>query len=218
MAKKALIGGLEVRLLTYFMLIVVAALMIGLEFVMEMNGDELKQQLWTSIGQPQGQLAYAQADASVFAPLADFRDKIVVMFAVLTLVTAIVLIMFMSNITAPLQKMVDTARQINEGDLSQVLEVQTRDEIGELGKAINELTSNLQELAAIAKHAGEAMASGVAAVKGDVAGLAVSNACQERLLALDQEARSLVEVIDSFQLLETQVGHFKPREAATDGD
>jgi methyl-accepting chemotaxis protein len=69
------------------------------------------------------------------------------MFLVLSIVVAIVLTMFIKNITTPLCKMVMVARHINDGDLSQTVSIDNNDEIGEVGIAINELASNLQEVA-----------------------------------------------------------------------
>ena len=81
--------------------------------------------------------------------LLQLRNKILFMFVILTIVVAIVLMMFMKNITMPLQKMVDIARQLNEGDLTQVVKIESQDEFAQLGKAINDLTSNLQEVSCL---------------------------------------------------------------------
>lgn len=144
--------GLERKLIAYFLLIVLAALMIGIEFVFEMGRNDLKQELWDNISSAGNTLSGSTIDDSVFEPLLNLRTKIVVMFGVLTLVVAIVLIMFVKNITMPLQNMVNAAKRINEGDLSQVINIEAENEIGQLGVAINELTSNLQEMSAFTHH------------------------------------------------------------------
>lgn len=128
--------GLEIKLLNYFLLITVAAVMIGIEFFFEMNRIGLVSEICgiTNI-------------AATSATLLHLRNKIVIMFGVLTLVVAIVLMMFIKNITWPLQHMVDVAQRINDGDLSQVVRIPPSDELGQLGIAINDLTRNLQEVA-----------------------------------------------------------------------
>ncbi|MDH5327765.1 MAG: HAMP domain-containing protein [Gammaproteobacteria bacterium] len=130
---------LQTRLINYFLLIAFAAMLIGVEFYFEMNRTGLQTEMCAVP-------AHATDDA-VSQPLINLRNKVVIMFGVLTLVVAIVLMMFIKNITHPLQKMADVAAKINEGDLSQVVPIETGDEIGQVGTAINELTSNLQEVA-----------------------------------------------------------------------
>ncbi len=130
---------LELRMLNYFMLIAVAAILIGIEFYFELN---------TSHGKEICTAQAAQANLlDEYNPLENIRTKIMVMFALLSVVIAIVLVMFMKEITLPLCKMVEVAKHINEGDLSQTIELDSNDEISEVGTAINELASNLQEVA-----------------------------------------------------------------------
>lgn len=130
---------LELRMLNYFMLIAVAAILIGIEFYFELSASHGKE-----ICNLHSAQEHLQDD---FNPLNSIRTKIMVMFALLSVVIAIVLFMFMQNITLPLCKMVEVAKHINEGDLSQTIELDNHDEISEVGSAINELTSNLQEVA-----------------------------------------------------------------------
>ncbi len=124
---------LEVRLLNYFLLITLAAVMIGIEFYFELGGV--------------GKATLAPGEMVAGVSLESLRTKIVIMFGVLCLVVGIVLMMFIRNITNPLLKMSNAAEKINQGDLSQVIQVDSHDEIGQVGMTINGLTSNLQEVA-----------------------------------------------------------------------
>jgi methyl-accepting chemotaxis protein len=139
---------LETRLLHYFLLITFAAILIGVEFYFEMSRSDLWQEICapalTACPAPE-RIIEGQMDAHSLERL---RNKIVIMFGVLTIVVAIVLMMFIKNITAPLQRMVNVVNKINQGDLSQEIEVQSKDEIGQVGATINELATNLQEVAA----------------------------------------------------------------------
>ncbi len=183
-------GRLEFRLLNYFLLITMAAVMIGIEFYFEMRSPALQQGLCSACVAP---------DSSGLAPLNDLRTKIVVMFGVLTLVVAIVLLMFIRNITQPLLRMAAVASRINEGDLSQVVEVETNDEIGLVGSTINELTSNLQEVAAFTSlTAGNAQEQLERLRERLTAGEALT---PEDLEVAMQEVGSLLEFVDSFTLL-----------------
>ncbi|KOR29509.1 hypothetical protein TI03_02125 [Achromatium sp. WMS1] len=128
--------GLEIKLLNYFLLITIAAMMIGVEFFFEMSKTDLVTEICDL------------ANMSIISkPLLNLRNKIVIMFGVLTIVVAIVLMMFIRNITWPLQNMVNVAKKINEGDLSQVIKIKSKDELEQLAIAINDLTRNLQEIA-----------------------------------------------------------------------
>jgi len=134
-----MISKLEVRLLNYFLLIAFAAVLIGIEFYFEMDAD-MGQNICND-------LAHQQTDQAKSNPLDNLRNKILIMFMVLSFVVAIVLTMFIKNVATPLCKMVQVARSINEGDLSKIVSIDNHDEIGEVGIAINELASNLQEVA-----------------------------------------------------------------------
>ena len=121
---------LEFRLLNYFLLIAFATILIGIEFYFELDNEN-------------GQNIYNNETL----PLENLRNKILIMFGVLSVVVAIVLTMFIKNITSPLGKMAEVARRINQGDLTQSITIENHDEIGEVGLAINELANNLHEVA-----------------------------------------------------------------------
>ena len=132
--------SLEIRILNYFLLITIAAIMIGVEFYFELDRADLQAEICTISGfDPAGEGHF---------DFSGLQTKIAVMFAVLSLVAAIVLMMFVKTISMPLKRMLDSAYKINEGDLSQIIDIESQDEIGQLGIVINDLTSNFQELAA----------------------------------------------------------------------
>lgn len=127
--------GLEIKLANYFLLIMVAAMMIGIEFYFELNRADLLTDICTP------------SDGNTSLEINRLRNKIVIMSGVLLVVIAIVLTMFIKNITGPLQHLVDVSRRINSGDLNQTVDMETRDEIGQLGIALNESSRNFKELA-----------------------------------------------------------------------
>lgn len=140
-----MIGKLELKMMNYFLLIAIAAILIGFEFYLQLSDLNYLKGLYADY--------MAGDDKSTIddfpAAIAQLRDKIVIMFVVLSGVAAIVMLMFIKNITLPLGKMITISKAINQGDLSHYIEVEQQDEIGELGQAINELTSNFQELASL---------------------------------------------------------------------
>lgn len=198
--------GLERKLLAYFLLIVMAALMIGVEFTFEMSSSDLKEEIWREFSLSSKTIAYDNLDKNSFAPLLKLRTKVVVMFGVLTLVVAIVLLMFVRNITMPLQKMVDAAKHINDGDLSQVIEIETDNEIGQLGMAINELTSNLQEVSAFTHSSCEHMLEALDLIRASKPGQKETAAAHvEAFDVLEKEISSLSSFIEEFKLLKTDI-------------
>ena len=133
-------------MLNYFLLIAVASLLITGEFI------------W-AIGKtmPQSSLPVSESIDSVKHGIESLRNKALLMFVVQALETLIVLVMFVRKITTPLQQMVNEAEIISDGDLSRIIPIRTRDEIGLIGQTINALTSNIQEFAAVGSHTEEAV-------------------------------------------------------------
>lgn len=179
--------GLEIRLLNYFLLITIAAMMIGIEFFFEMNRAGLI-----------AGICGIDAQTALSEPLLHLRNKIVIMFGVLTLVVAIVMMMFIRNITWPLQHMVDVAERINSGDLSQSVIIRSRDELGQLGIAINDLTSNLQEMAVFTATASMAIRARVDAIAACSEQPEVLEELQAITLDLDS-LRAFVSLFDTGQ-------------------
>ena len=132
---------LERKMLTYFGLIAAASLLVTCEFVFFLES------VITNAASPK--LDGSGADVGAPAEsLMTLRNKAILMFVVQGAVTLIVLTMFIRRITGPLQHLVECAKKIAEGDLNLLIRVHSNDEIGLLGRTINNLTSNIQEIVA----------------------------------------------------------------------
>lgn len=189
---------LQTRLINYFMLIAFAAVLIGVEFYFEMNKSGLQDQICTVPTTQSAMLQPESEPAPLSQALIDLRNKVVIMFGVLTLVVAIVLMMFIKNITHPLQKMADVAKLVNQGDLSQVVPIETQDEIGQVGTAINELTSNLQE---VAKFTATTTLETIQQLDQILA----TQPDAEELANIKEKLKMLCQFVDSFTLLHTEI-------------
>ncbi len=187
---------LESRMLNYFMLIAFAAILIGIEFYFELNAQH---------GQEICTLHSAQEHMqNNLNPLESIRTKIMVMFALLSVVIAIVLIMFMKEITLPLCKMVEIAKHINEGDLSQSVEINNNDEISEVGIAINELASNLQEVATFTSLTATEAIDKIKKLKE----MNSDNTDLKKIISdIEQNLESMSSFVNSFKLLDTEVNN-----------
>ena len=192
---------LETILLNYFLLIAIAAMMIGVEFYFEMSKPGLQQDICINTAIITDTINPEIENDS--PALLDLRNKIVVMFGVLTIVMAIVMMMFVKNITRPLQRTLDTAELINDGDLSQVIKIETHDEVGQLGIVINELTSNFQEIASSTSGMINAIESRIDALSKTLDDDATDSAKQ--IILIRHELDSLRAFIDSFNLLEMDI-------------
>ena len=192
---------LELCLLNYFLLIAIAAMMIGVEFYFEMDKPGLRQQICTSATAiTEGMETDLGEESSV---LSNLRNKIVVMFGVLTIVVAIVMMMFVKNITRPLLRTLNTAKLINDGDLSQVIKVEAYDEVGQLGMVINDLTSNFQEIATSTTVLINAIESRLDTLSISLADSAPESA--EQITLIRQDIDALRTFIESFNLLQTDI-------------
>jgi len=188
-------------LLNYFLLIAIAAMMIGVEFYFEMGKPGLKQDICIS---PNAITEVINTDLEEESPiLSDLRNKIVVMFGVLTIVVAIVMMMFVKNITRPLQRTLNSAKLINDGDLSQVIKIEAHDEVGQLGIVINELTSNFQEIATSTSVMINEIESRIAALSKSLIDDNPDSA--EQITLIRQDIDTLRTFIDSFNLLQTDI-------------
>lgn len=178
---------LEFRLLNYFLLIAFATILIGIEFYFELDNEH-------------GQKIYDNTTQ----PLDNLRNKILIMFAVLSIVVAIVLTMFIRNITSPLCKMAVVARHINEGDLTQSVVIDNHDEIGEVGLAINELANNLHEVASFTS----ATVNETLVSLKHLQGLVADN--PETSVTIDSIESNLLSInsfVNTFKLLETNINN-----------
>lgn len=140
--------NLQRTMIIYFLLIVSASLLVTIEFVFDVQSPQLKDTLLANFGQ------YAQQKMPkelVFSPIAELRNKAILMIAIIMYVTIIVLTMLIKNITGPLQHMIDVSQQISEGDLTKTIQIRSNNELAQLGKVINEMASNLQEVTVLSQ-------------------------------------------------------------------
>ncbi len=123
-------------MIIYFLLIGFAALLLGVEFTRETYSHNLT-----------GPSLAATASGPEAGPAIEhLRHKAILMICIIMFVVVIVLMMFIKNITGPLQHMIEKSNEISRGDLSQTIEIEANNELADLGNVINEMSSNLQEI------------------------------------------------------------------------
>jgi len=77
--------------------------------------------------------------------------KVRVMLGNLLLAIGLVMMLFTKRIMFPLERIIEGTRAMSAGDFSTTLPEQSKDELGELARHINELNANEQELILLTK-------------------------------------------------------------------
>lgn len=135
--------NLQHTMRVYFLLIILASLLIGIEFILDIQDEQLKQILLSNISDYN---AHKMSFEQAFEPLVKLRNQAILMFVIIMAVMVIIFKMFIHNITDPLQHMIEISKKISEGDLTQAVKIQEKNELSELGDTINEMSANLQEI------------------------------------------------------------------------
>ena len=190
---------LQRTLIIYFLLIGFAALLVTMEFLVDMRDEELKKALVLGFNQYfQGNVTLAE----VFAPLDHLTDKVLLMIGIILFEVVIVLTMFIKNIVGPLQHMIDVSRELSTGNLERTVNVHTANELAVLGNVINEMASNLQEIILFSRNM---------CVTGDeqIAAISATLSREEIGAAEIEQMKSQIDKMrQQHELLREFVGHF----------
>ena len=193
--------SLQRTMIIYILLIGFAALLVASEFVLDTHSMELKQALTSNYERyAKGELAWNQ----VYDPLVRIRNKAMMMVGVILAVVVIVLTMFIKTITEPLQHMVEVSKAISAGDLSRTTGVETRNELSQLSTAIDDMSTNLQEIIMLSRSvcdsAGRVTANTMGVMGKGGMTPETMKAMKVQLVRLDSELDMLGQVIDFFKL------------------
>ena len=84
-------------------------------------------------------------DEDIFAPVQELAEKLIWVASLSALAVVLLTFSVARQITTPLKKLTVGARVIAGGDLSQRVDVSSRDEIGELATTFNEMAASLED-------------------------------------------------------------------------
>jgi methyl-accepting chemotaxis protein len=193
--------SLQRTMITYILLIGFAALLVASEFVLDTHSTALQQKLTRNFERfVGGELAQEQ----VYEPLVRIRNKAMMMVGVILAVVVIILTMFIKTITEPLQHMVEVSKAISAGDLSQTSGVETRNELSKLSAAIDDMSTNLQEIVMLSRSvcdsAGRVTTNAMQLMGKEQLAPEESNTMKHQLTGLESELAMLGQVIDFFKL------------------
>jgi HAMP domain-containing protein len=149
--KRAVFTNLKKKLLIYFLLIVVVSISMSLELVWEIGEAKLTNKIQDNfITEAKAQnISGAVEDLNydqIFAPLAHLQKRMLIILAITLFCVGVALFFFIKEVAEPLDEMVHAAREISRGNLSITMPVYTKDEIGQLGSIINDITADFQEV------------------------------------------------------------------------
>ncbi|MCI5157746.1 MAG: HAMP domain-containing protein [Candidatus Electrothrix sp. AUS1_2] len=128
-------SGLQRQLIFYIVFIGVVFLTMAVEMNGFLRGEKI-------LGTLNGVISPELSESLVNQILLKVR----VMLGNLLLAIGLVMMLFTKRIMFPLERIIEGTRAISAGDFSATLPEQSKDELGELARHINELNANEQEL------------------------------------------------------------------------
>ncbi|CAK8720344.1 HAMP domain-containing protein [Candidatus Electronema halotolerans] len=148
-------SGLQRQMGFYILFIGIVFLTMAVEMERFLRGDEV-------LGLLQEQMGSRPALELVGLILLKVR----VMASILLLAIGLVMMLFIKRILFPLEQIIERTRAMSAGDFSVALPEESKDELGELARHINDLNANEQELILLVKNMAEQLRLTLA--KGDV--------------------------------------------------
>ena len=137
-------SGLQRQLIFYIVFIGVVFLTMAVEMNGFLRGEKI-------LGTLDGMISLELSESIVNQILLKVR----VMLGNLLLAIGLVMMLFTKRIMFPLERIIEGTRAMSAGDFSTTLPEQSRDELGELARHINELNANEQELILLTRSMAE---------------------------------------------------------------
>ena len=137
-------SGLQRQLIFYIVFIGVVFLTMAVEMNGFLRGEKI-------LGTLNGIISLELSESIVNQILLKVR----VMLGNLLLAIGLVMMLFTKRIMFPLERIIEGTRAMSAGDFSTTLPEQSRDELGELARHINELNANEQELILLTRSMAE---------------------------------------------------------------
>lgn len=129
------------------------ALLDGTEGFFEYTSHGVDQHGYASaLGETGWMLATGLPSAEFYSEFNTVRTTLLIVFALAVLAVIFIIMLVSRMITAPIRNLTNTANLIAEGNLDVTAEVGSRDEIGQMGIALNRTTVQLKEYIAYIKE------------------------------------------------------------------
>ncbi len=133
----------------------------------------------------------ARKDSEVFAPVNQLRNRIIFISLLATIAVGIIGWLLARSITRPIAEVLDGTGRIGRGDLDYRIVVHSRDEIGKLAQAFNDMAGNLHTMVQHLKQHEDALKAQNETLQSQSETLAT----QDEMLAAQAERNKLFEAI-----------------------
>ncbi len=84
-----------------------------------------------------------EAEANI--PVNQFKKKVFIALCIIILLVTFLAMYLASRFVQPIEKLSEGVRRLNAGDYSQEIDIQSKDEFGELATSFNEMTHNIEK-------------------------------------------------------------------------
>jgi len=135
-------------------------------------------------------------EAEVMQPVKTLGNEIMIVAVIVALVIIVVSIFFALSIANPINKGVDFAKKLAQGDLTAHIDVDQKDEIGVLAEALKDMSKKLKEIVASIQTGADNIAS---------ASQQVSSSSQEMSQGSSEQASSAEEVSSSMEEMTSNI-------------
>lgn len=180
----------------YVCIIVFSSLVLGLEFLIDVKDKELYREPEPGLRiQPPREID----NGGAVSPIDQIKKKVILLIAIQSFVTGVVLILFVKKITIPLRRMFDITANMERGDFGNPIPVYINDEIGRLGWFINDVVSDFSEVIGHVRVTGHRCREKIQSMKA-----AFESGNRERVLAdmesISEEMERLDDMTRDFNL------------------
>jgi len=130
--------------------------------------------------------------AEVEMPVNELRNAIMIYGAIIALVVAFAAYFLAVKIANPIKKITEITQRIAEGDLSQVIKIDQKDEVGELAHALNTSLDSLNEILGEVSVSSGQVTTGAQQVSD--ASQSLSQGATEQSSSLEETSASMTEM------------------------
>ena len=116
----------------------------GMSYFQDGNGKNYVY--YTQVPELGSTLILSIPEKELYAPVNKLMTNIVILSLITCILVILAIIMFSTYIAKNIKKVNDLSYAIAEGDLTQVINIKSENELGEMGKNLNTMTNNLREL------------------------------------------------------------------------
>lgn len=146
---------LKRKLTLYFLLISIVSISVSAEIILEFSSGRFKDGIKSNAVKelkleiPKKYHALVENSLQhdeIFEPITDLRNRMILLLLVIFGCIVGAFFMFTKDIVAPMDGIVEATKKIADGDLTVSVPIMSDDEIGQIGRLINDMNINLQDM------------------------------------------------------------------------